>query len=67
MKKGLLFILFVSMAFTSCQKTIVKDDIYGVWTLQNEVEFKAEAWGLLEVKNDTDIWIDPCISKTDIL
>lgn len=66
MKRYIFIVLsaYVSVALISCHKTIVKEDVYGIWSLQNEVDFKGEAWGLMEIINDSNIWIDPCINDT---
>ncbi|MBP3766797.1 MAG: hypothetical protein J6I31_00760 [Prevotella sp.] len=58
------FFIIVLLVMTSCQKTIIKKDIYGVWTLVNNVDFRGNAWGKLEIRNNSNIWIDPCINDT---
>ncbi|SNU03484.1 hypothetical protein SAMN06298211_102123 [Prevotellaceae bacterium MN60] len=62
--KNVFYYPIVLLLMASCQlaedRTIAPKDIYGYWQVEGEVN-KELPWSKIEVINDSDIWIDPCL------
>ena len=62
--KNVFYYPIVLLLMASCQlaedRTIAPKDIYGYWQVEGEIN-KELPWSKIEVINDSDIWIDPCL------
>ena len=62
--KNVFYYPIVLLLMASCQlaedRTIAPKDIYGYWQVEGEIN-KELPWSKIELLNDSDIWIDPCL------
>ena len=59
-----IFSFLCFLFLSSCKKEIVSEDIYGVWTMQEQTTTDGPQFTKLLLEKDSYNWIDPVVSDT---